>query len=206
MIAMCQAEPPAQFAFRVVEASGANVWYAAVVEQGKAEAIAREIVTVANELQPDAAVLERVGSPKEFSESIAAATCQVWVGFGFDRFDGADWSQLDRARSRLERRSLQGSEVDSSIVVLILSAEAFAALQASAPNIASWIGGSVFALERDEKLSATAREARLEELRRWGIMTDEEVVRHATAGTLPTDPYFAEWLVLLDRGDLLGNR
>jgi hypothetical protein len=157
-----------------MEASGANVWYAAIVESTKTEAIAREIVTVINELQPEAAVLERVGSPKEFSESIAAATCQVWVGFDFDHFDGAAWSQLDRARSRLERRPVQRSGVDSSIVVLVLSHESFATLQANAPNIASWIGGSVFALESERPLSEMARESRLEELRRWGAMTDEE--------------------------------
>ncbi len=56
-------EQPAQFAFRIVEASGANIWYAAIVKPDFAESIAREIASVANDLQPGSSAVERVDTP-----------------------------------------------------------------------------------------------------------------------------------------------
>ena len=54
------------------------------------------------------------------------------------------------------------------------------------------------------EFAATVLE-RLESLRQWSGMTDEEVITRAEQGTLPGDPPYAEWLVLLGRGDLLGK-
>ncbi len=34
-------------------------------------------------------------------------------------------------------------------------------------------------------------------------MTSDEILEKAKAGTLPPDPHFSEWLILLDRGDLI---
>lgn len=47
------------------------------------------------------------------------------------------------------------------------------------------------------------RAQRLEALRGWAARSDADVVRAAEQGTLPRDPEYAEWLVLLGRGDLL---
>lgn len=46
-------------------------------------------------------------------------------------------------------------------------------------------------------------EERLQNLREHGNLTDQQVIEMAEAGALPSEPYFAEWLVLLDRGDLI---
>jgi hypothetical protein len=195
-------EQPAQFAFRIVEASGANVWYSAIVASQATEAIAAEIARVANGIQSDSAVVERVVSAETFERAVHGSTCRIWIGTGFECFDESAWSRLDRDRTRLERAPAQ---TDSTIVVLVMSAESYGKLQSSAPNLASWIGGSVFHVAPELLLSSDARAARLNELRLWGSMSDADVVRSATEGTLPADPYFAEWLVLLDRGDLLGD-
>jgi hypothetical protein len=48
---------------------------------------------------------------------------------------------------------------------------------------------------------STAR--RLAALRAWASKTDGEVVAAARDGTLPLDPEYAEWLVLLGHGELL---
>jgi hypothetical protein len=194
-----------QFAFRIVETSGENVWYVVIVKPELMESIGWEIASAANALQPGSSVVERVDSPIAFERAVHDSTCRIWIGFGFEQFDHEEWSKIDRDRSRLERLPGQTIGVDSSIAVLVLSKESFGALQSSAPDLTSWIGGSVFELAPEAALSSTDREVRLAELRRWGNMTDDEVVRGATDGSLPSDPYFAEWLVLLGRGDLLGN-
>ncbi len=199
-------EHPAQFAFRIAEASGDNLWYAAFVATAEmSAAIAREIGAAANDLDSDSAVVEEVGSPEAFENAVRGSIRRTWIGFGFDRFDEAAWAKLDRDRTRLERSPARSTDLESAIVVLVLSEQAYGTLQACAPNLASWIGGSVFGLEPEGGLSTVDREARLEELRRWGSMTDDEMIRNARAGTLRPDPYFAEWLVLLGRGDLLDD-
>jgi hypothetical protein len=47
------------------------------------------------------------------------------------------------------------------------------------------------------------RQRRIAELEAWAKMSSAQMVEKAQSGMLSADPYFAEWLVLLDRGDLL---
>ena len=44
---------------------------------------------------------------------------------------------------------------------------------------------------------------RIAELEGHFRMTSEQAIAQAVAGTQPADPLFVEWLVLLDRGDLV---
>jgi len=44
---------------------------------------------------------------------------------------------------------------------------------------------------------------RLAELTEFYGLTHEEVIDMAHAGTLPHGAHFVEWLILLDRGDLV---
>ena len=75
-----------------------------------------------------------------------------------------------------------------------------------APNVASWIGGSAWELEGPQGLAPAERESRLQALRAWARLTDEDVVHLAEAGNLPQEPEYAEWLILLGRGDLLAGQ
>ena len=52
-------------------------------------------------------------------------------------------------------------------------------------------------------LTADEIEQRLQNLRDHNNLTNQQVIEMAKEGTLPSEPYFAEWLVLLDRGDLI---
>ncbi len=73
-----------------------------------------------------------------------------------------------------------------------------------APNIRGFIGGSIFALGPDEGvMSEGERQRRLRELADHYRLRNEQVLQMAEAGTLPPQPEFVEWLVLLGRGDLL---
>jgi hypothetical protein len=90
--------------------------------------------------------------------------------------------------------------------VLVMTSKSAEGLARFAPNLASWIGGSMWTVDLSiERLSESERASRLKSLRQWARMDDEEVVRRAEVGTLPKEPEFEEWLVLLGRADLIGN-
>jgi hypothetical protein len=107
-------------------------------------------------------------------------------------FRRVDWSLLDRRRSSLSRRGL---------TVFVTTPAGFDEMMQSAANLSSWIG-LVFAHPRDPE-AAAFRQQRLASLRQWSGRSDDDVVRTAEEGRIPADPEFAEWLVLLGRGDLL---
>lgn len=109
-------------------------------------------------------------------------------------FAASDWALLDRRRSAIAHHG---------VVVFVTTAASFGSLMRSAPNLASWLGGEVFAPENDEAAQAEHRARRLAALRAWASKTDHEVIADARDGTLPPDPEYAEWLVLLGHGELL---
>lgn len=87
--------------------------------------------------------------------------------------------------------------------VIITSKAGLQVLAAVAPNLWSWIGPRTWLL--DPKAGQIDIAARLASLREGTGLTDAEVLQRAATGTLRPDPVFAEWLVLLGRGDLLGH-
>jgi hypothetical protein len=112
-------------------------------------------------------------------------------------FSRVDWLLSDQRRSEIDHRGL---------LVFVTTRASFGELMRTAPNLASWLGGEVFAYPGDdEPRAAEHREQRLTALRSWAAKTDDEVVEAARAGTLPRDPEYAEWLVLLGHSELLDS-
>lgn len=117
------------------------------------------------------------------------------VLWGLDQVDGDYWRALDVNRSGLLR---------SGPIVLWLSSAALTKLCTNAPNLRSFLGGSIFSLgPSGESMTAEERQQRITELESHFQMTSAEVLTRAGSGTLPAEPHFVEWLVLLDRGDLV---
>lgn len=108
-----------------------------------------------------------------------------------------DWAVLDRRRSSIAHRG---------VLVFVMTPESFDELMRRAPNLASWLGGQVFAYPDEKPRLAAHRERRLATLRAWASRSDAEVIAAAREGTLPRDPEYAEWLVLLGHGELLDSR
>jgi hypothetical protein len=105
------------------------------------------------------------------------------------------WSAIDMNRSRLER--------DGPLIFWISDAQ-FAQISRNAPNIRSYIGGSVFRITPDaDSIDDVQRRQRLSELSSHYGWTNDELISKAANQTLPAEPEFVEWLVLLDRGDLI---
>jgi hypothetical protein len=104
-----------------------------------------------------------------------------------------DWRTLDRRRSEFAR---------AGVTVLVMTPDSFNVIMRVAPNLASWLAGNVLCHD-DHALAPGQREHSLAALREWSGKTDEEVLGEAQRGALPRDPEYAEWLLLLGRGDLL---
>jgi hypothetical protein len=89
-------------------------------------------------------------------------------------------------------------------VIFWLPADSVALLSEHAPNIRSFIVGSIHVVSGSGGLmTEDERRRRLEELAKRYGMTNEEIVQRAEAKTLSSKPHFVEWLVLLGRGDLV---
>jgi hypothetical protein len=185
------------FAFEVLERPGPNEWFALVVPRDEVQQVAdalKEEMLAIGDVAPEHLHARTADEIREFVPSHPAG---VLLLSGQDTFGPPEWQKLDGFRSLLERDGAS---------VFILGEEALGELFRHAPNLSSWLGGSVWHLERqDHTLSAQEKHERLEALRRRYGMTDEEVITRAEQGTLPGDPPYAEWLVLLGRGDLLGK-
>lgn len=114
---------------------------------------------------------------------------------GFDERSPEFWSSIDVNRSALER---------SGGVIFWLSARGVSDLCTYAPNLRSFIGGSIFIVGPEGgEMSVEERNSRLRDLAAFFGMADEEVIRKAEAHLLSPEPEFVEWLVLLGRGDLV---
>lgn len=184
------------FALRVLTRPGPNEWLALVAPAPEVEKVAGELVESLRATGDVEPVLISVSKAIEFIHFVHKHQEGVLVLLGLDAFAVEDWQILDADRSLLQRE-------DAS--VLVLGEEALGQLFRHAPNFASWLGGQTRLLtEEDHSLTPEEREERLASLREWSGMTDEEVIARAERGKLPADPSYAIWLVLLNRGDLLG--
>jgi hypothetical protein len=128
-------------------------------------------------------------------QQIKKATEDYLILWNFEQWDKNNWYEFDCMRSSLMRK--RG-------LVLILSPESAKTMFCYAPNIVSWLGSRVYSFLKDtELLSAEEIQERLATLREWSGYTDSQIVEMAETRTLPSEPEYAEWLVLLERGDLI---
>ena len=114
---------------------------------------------------------------------------------GLDGWNQDSWTSLDINRDGMVR---------AGALIFWLSPAGVLGLCQYAPNIRSFVGGSIFELGPDEGvMSEGERQRRLEALAEHYQLSNEQVIQMAQAETLPPEPEFVEWLVLLGRGDLL---
>ncbi len=130
-----------------------------------------------------------------FRSAVHSPNNDILVLIGLEHLGKEQWGVLDVNRSALER---------PGALILWLPITSIGDLNANAPNIRSFIGGSIFALsEEGSFMTEEERANRIEELSASYNLSSEAIVEMARRRTLPAEPDFAEWLVLLGRGDLL---
>ena len=166
------------------------------------ELVERVALRLRSELKMQAGIsLEHVDEPHNAIELIAAIrranTEAVVLVSGLESFEPREWQRLDLLRSRLLR---------GGATMFVMSQDVIENLSQNAPNLASWIGGSIWNVDMlSELLTKEERETRLLTLRQWSGLSDAEVLRLAASSSLPKEPEYMEWVVLLKRPDLIGN-
>lgn len=186
-----------EFAGQIDLRADQDDWSALVVPQpGSAARVAKDLAAEIRGLtELSVAELSGRDGAALLTERVRGATAQVVILSGLERYPEAEWLHLELLRSQLQTPSAK---------VFVLSRSALAKLERYAPGVTSFLGADVWQVdEQGDVLTPTEREARLQALREQFGRTDAEVCALAERSELPSDPVFAEWLVLLDRGDLL---
>jgi hypothetical protein len=190
---------PSSVALRIVSLSGRSDWLLLVVPgdgaSGAIDALAGSVRTLGGQVT----TVDVTGRAAEDVVK-AVAGCgpgTVLLVYGLERLTDEEWRHIDLLRSRL---------TGIGTIVLVGSGITAERIGRNAPNLASWIAGSMWTLNPGaDALTNEERNERLKALRRWSKMRDEDVVRRAEDGTLPDDPEYTEWLILLDRADLVAS-
>lgn len=190
---------PSSLALRVVSRSGNGDWLLLVTRAQLGQPI-DDLVENMRAFGSHPSTIDMTGhSIEKFIDSIATSQRgTVLLVYGLDGLTEEDWHHIDLLRSRL---------LGAGTIVLLVSLVTAERISRNAPNLSSWIGGSIWALDpAADSLSDDERSKRLKALRRWARLTDEEVIRRAEDRSLPDDPEYTEWLILLDRADLVASR
>jgi len=186
---------PGELALRLRALRGTAAYAAYLAELADIEATLADLEDELRAIAPSGAVTRlSPHSGQQLVADLGASAVEIVV-VDARRFSPADWALLDRRRSALAHRG---------VVIFVTTPSSFSELMRHATNLASWLG-DVFAVPHDDATVEARREQRLTALRRWANRSDDEIVDAARAGTLPADPAYAEWLVLLGHGELLGH-
>lgn len=186
-----------ELAFRIVESAEPNAWMVAVTSRASTAASLCAELEQLRDPGDRPPVMVTVETATALFEAVHACPRGAMVVLGAAMFPDEDWRRLDANRTRLVR---------GDITVLILDEIGAGRLENLAPNLASWVGGRVWRIADDAaepELSRSEIDQRLATLEAWAGHSGGEVIRLAEAGQLPRDPEYAEWLILLGRGDLL---
>lgn len=185
----------AELAWRIALRYDAGDWIALVVPSAAA------VAPVAQELEEELRGLNipiAQAHPVDAEALICAAEqqpTQVLLLSGVEDLPEAEWRHLDLRRDELQR---------GACVLVVLLEPTLRRLLTLAPNLASWVSGSLWRLSSlGDRLPPEEAARRLVALQQQFAMTNADVLRLATEQRLPRDPAFGEWLILLDRGDLL---
>ncbi len=182
---------------RRLEIRGETGWIAVLSPATDSAAVLDQLQTELQSIlqKPSRVILLKPSTFEELREALHQPDDDAVVLSGGTGLTPEKWRSLDVMRSALER---------NGPVILWLAPGDIANLADYAPNIRSFIGGSIFFAGPDGGImTETERQERLTELSQHFRLTGEEVVRKAEAKELPLEPEFVEWLVLLGRGDLV---
>ena len=181
---------------RRLEIRGSSAWFVVLRPAEEEDALANFVADLSAVLDQPVRVVRSSGSTFEKlrSDLNEPAGDPVLIP-DLDQADTERWSALDVNRSAWLREGA---------VVLWLSSAGLANLCRYAPNIRSFVGGSIRNLGTDGgAMTVAEHDQRIADLESHFKMNSAEVIRQAESGALPTEPHFVEWLVLLGRGDLV---
>lgn len=176
-----------------------NIWSAVITipsDFDKAIIELNDMLTIF--IESEIGILSAEQGVENLIERISCTVQNYLLLRDFELWQKKDWEKFDSLRSWLGKEKYGG--------MLILSLQAAKSMINYAPNFTSWLGARVFQLVLGtELLTESEREERLSALREWSGETDADVIDLAEKKQLPSDPEYGEWLILLNREDLIGR-
>lgn len=174
-----------------------NIWSAIAVDFSSLEETVEELQeTIEVFVECEVGIISGKTGTIDLIKQLQEASEEYLILCDLESWNREDWQQFDGFRSWLDREKYGG--------ILLLSPESLQQMLKYAPNFSSWLGSRVYDLQKGgEFLNLDEREQRLSALREWSGLSDSEVIESAKLHQLPTDPEYGEWLILLDRGDLI---
>jgi len=174
-----------------------NIWMVLVVDINDIESIVTDLQdTIEIFSECNTSNISGESGARDLINQISKASDQYLLLWQLDSWDINEWKIFDALRSRLDKGNKGG--------LLVTSEQANNLMIHNAPNFVSWLGARIYYLQKDaEILSDEECDRRLAALQEWTGKTNEDVIALAENRQLPTDPEYGEWLILLNRGDLL---
>jgi hypothetical protein len=114
---------------------------------------------------------------------------------GFDSWSPSRWKAADLNRNTWLR--------GGGVTWLVLGPTGASRMAGNAPNLRSVLGSFLVLSPNGDEMGAEEVARRLEDLRAHYNRTDAAVIQAASDGKLELSPHMVEWLILLDRGDLV---
>jgi len=131
----------------------------------------------------------------ELAQRLREQTNTVVLIDGFEGWSNDQFASLDVNRSRLETGAFLLFKTDLRTLGRFFE---------HAPNLRSFIGANLFITTPDPaSMSPQEIADRLNQLRTYYGFTDQELLVRARDGSLPAEPHFAEWLVLLGSNEFV---
>lgn len=174
-----------------------NIWMVLVVDINDIESIVTDLKdTIEVFSECITGTISGESGARSLINQISEASEEYFLLWKLDNWDSNEWKIFDALRSRLDKGNKGG--------LIVLSEQANYLILHNAPNFVSWLGARIYYLQKDaEILSDEECDHRLAALQEWAGKTNDEVMALAENRQLPTDPEYGEWLILLNRGDLL---
>ncbi|NUN65499.1 ABC transporter permease [Pseudanabaena biceps] len=174
-----------------------NIWMILVVDINDIESIVTDLQdTIEIFSECNTGTISGESGARDLINQISKASDQYLLLWQLESWDSNEWKIFDALRSRLDKENKGG--------LLVISEQANNLMIHNTPNFVSWLGARIYYLQKDaEILSDEECDRRLAALQEWTGKTNEDVIALAENRQLPTDPEYGEWLILLNRGDLL---
>jgi hypothetical protein len=174
-----------------------NIWMILVVDINDIESIVADLQdTIEIFSECITVTISGESGARALINQISEASEEYFLLWKLYDWDNNEWKIFDALRSRLDKGNKGG--------LIVLSEQANGFMIHNAPNFVSWLGARIYYLQKDaEILSDEECDRRLAALQEWTGKTNDEVIALAENRQLPTDPEYGEWLILLNRGDLL---
>jgi|GEM_PF-776763 len=174
-----------------------NIWMIIVVNIDDIESVVLDLQdTIVIFSECNTGTISGESGARDLINQISKALEEYLLLWQLESWDSNEWKIFDALRSRLDKENKGG--------LLVISEQANSLMIHNAPNFVSWLGARIYYLQKGaEILSDEECDRRLAALQEWTGKTNDEVIALAENRQLPTDPEYGEWLILLNRGDLL---